>query len=197
MRRRLQRQSQKTPDKIEFRRCQIILQWAIGAKPEPIARALGCSVDTVYRTVRAFRQHGEAALVHRTSPGRPRKVTREQDTALDRAMEQEPRKLGQNFSNWTAHRLALLVQVKVHAVTVLRPTARTGFEQAYVNACLAGLAGSLVAGMLGDWFLPFVYNIGIAGFRASVLGWLFLGGLVALEGVGRSNAGSHFPPSHP
>ena len=52
-------------------------------------------------------------------------------------------------------------------------------------------------GALGDWFLPFVYNIGIAGFRASVLGWLFLGGLLAMEGVGRSNAGSHFPPSHP
>jgi hypothetical protein len=29
--------------------------------------------------------------------------------------------------------------------------------------------------------LPFVYNIGIAGFRASMLAWLFLGGLVALE----------------
>lgn len=52
---------------------------------------------------------------------------------------------------------------------------RSGLEQAYVNACLAGLAGSLAAAMLGDWFLPFVYNIGIAGFRASVLGWLFLG----------------------
>ena len=60
---------------------------------------------------------------------------------------------------------------------------RSGFEQAYVNACLAGLAGSLAAGTRGDWFLPFVYNIGIAGFRASVLGWLFLGGLVAVEGA--------------
>ena len=69
----------------------------------------------------------------------------------------------------------------------LRRVARTGFERAYVNACLAGLAGSLVAGMLGDWFLPFVYNIGIAGFRASVLGWLFLGGLVVVENMaGRS-----------
>jgi len=35
--------------------------------------------------------------------------------------------------------------------------------------------------MLADWVLPFVYNIGLAGFRASVLGWLFLGGLVTLE----------------
>jgi hypothetical protein len=35
--------------------------------------------------------------------------------------------------------------------------------------------------MLGDWVLPFVYNVGFGGFRASVLGWLFMGGLVALE----------------
>jgi O-antigen ligase len=63
----------------------------------------------------------------------------------------------------------------------LRRTAKVGFERAYVYACLAGLAGSLCAGVFGDWFLPFVYNIGLTGFRASVLGWLFLGGLVAVD----------------
>lgn len=41
----------------------------------------------------------------------------------------------------------------------------------------------IVAGMLGDWVIPFVYNIGLGGFRASVLGWLFLGGLVALNNI--------------
>ncbi|MBN1139087.1 MAG: hypothetical protein JXM73_21080 [Anaerolineae bacterium] len=55
-----------------------------------------------------------------------------------------------------------------------------GFERGYVYGCLGGLAGSLAAGFLGDWFTPFVYNIGLAGMRASVLGWLFLGGLVSL-----------------
>jgi len=63
----------------------------------------------------------------------------------------------------------------------LRARAPEGFAQAYVYGALGGLAGMLAAGMLGDWVLPFVYNIGLAGFRASVLGWLFLGGLVALE----------------
>lgn len=120
VRRRLEKRSRKTHDKVEFRRCQIVLQWATREKPEPIAQGLGCTVSTVYRTVRAFHQHGESALLHRKSPGRPRKVTRDQDTALDRAMEQEPRKLGQNFSNWTAHKLVLYLQWAVHAVTVLR-----------------------------------------------------------------------------
>lgn len=63
----------------------------------------------------------------------------------------------------------------------LRKRVREGFARAYVNGCLAGLAAMLFAGLLGDWFLPFVYNIGIRGFRTSVMGWLFLGGLITLE----------------
>lgn len=56
-----------------------------------------------------------------------------------------------------------------------------GFGRGYVCAALGGLAGMLVAGMLGDWIIPFAYNIGLTGFRVSVLTWLFLGGLVVLE----------------
>ena len=63
----------------------------------------------------------------------------------------------------------------------LRGRAPAGFAQAYVYGALGGLAGTLAAAMLGDWFLPFVYNVGLPGFRASVLGWIFLGGLVALQ----------------
>lgn len=37
--------------------------------------------------------------------------------------------------------------------------------------------------LLADWILPFVYNIGFPGFQASVLVWLFMGGLVALEQI--------------
>jgi len=48
---------------------------------------------------------------------------------------------------------------------------------------LGGLVGTLAAGMLGDWILPFVYNVGLHGYRSSVIFWLFLGGLVALEQI--------------
>jgi hypothetical protein len=41
----------------------------------------------------------------------------------------------------------------------------------------------LAAGMLGDWVIPFVYNIGFKGFQASIFGWIFLGGLVAMEHI--------------
>ena len=63
----------------------------------------------------------------------------------------------------------------------LRKRVTDDFSRGYVYGCLAGLAGTMVAGLQGDWFLPFVYNIGFTGFRASILGWLFLGGLVAIE----------------
>jgi O-antigen ligase len=63
----------------------------------------------------------------------------------------------------------------------LRTRVPSGFARAYVYSALGGLGGTLVAGMLGDWVLPFVYNIGFNGFRTSVLAWIFLGGLVALQ----------------
>lgn len=63
----------------------------------------------------------------------------------------------------------------------LRRQVAGGFSQAYVYGALGGLAGMVVAGMLGDWVLPFFYNVGLNGFRSSVIGWLFLGGLVSLE----------------
>jgi len=63
----------------------------------------------------------------------------------------------------------------------LREQAPAGFAQAYVYGALGGLAGMVVVGMMGDWVLPFFYNIGLSGFRSSMLGWLFLGGLVTLE----------------
>jgi O-antigen ligase len=65
----------------------------------------------------------------------------------------------------------------------LRARLLPGFDQAFVLGCLGGLAGSLVAMFFGDWVLPFVYNVGLAGFRSSMIGWLFLGGLVAIEAV--------------
>lgn len=63
----------------------------------------------------------------------------------------------------------------------LRERVPAGFAQAYVYGALGGLAGTVVIGMMGDWVLPFFYNIGLTGFRTSMLGWLFLGGLVSLE----------------
>ena len=72
----------------------------------------------------------------------------------------------------------------------LRSHFSQGFAAGYVNAMLAAWAGALVIMVLADWILPFVYNIGFVGFQASVLVWLFLGGLVSLEQIARDLAGN-------
>ncbi|MFU8773703.1 MAG: hypothetical protein ACNA8H_14950, partial [Anaerolineales bacterium] len=63
----------------------------------------------------------------------------------------------------------------------LRTQVKDGFQYAYVIGALGGLVGMLVAGILGDWVLPFVYNVGLVGLRSSLIAWLFLGGLVAVD----------------
>lgn len=63
----------------------------------------------------------------------------------------------------------------------LRNRVAAGFEQAYVYGALAGWAATVAAGALGDWVLPFVYNVGLSGVRSTILPWVFLGGLLALE----------------
>jgi len=56
-----------------------------------------------------------------------------------------------------------------------------GFVQAYIYGAVGGFAATVVAGMLGDWVIPYVYNITIRGLRASMFAWLFLGGVIAIE----------------
>ncbi len=65
--------------------------------------------------------------------------------------------------------------------------AAPGFDLALASGVLAGLVGSLAACMLGDWLIPFVYNVGLPGFRSSVLFWIFLGSVVALRRIVRNS----------
>jgi hypothetical protein len=67
-----------------------------------------------------------------------------------------------------------------------------GFAHAYTIGALAGIAGTLVSGMLGDWVIPFVYNVGLNGFRSSLMGWLFLGGVIV---IGQIYSGSNLETS--
>lgn len=63
----------------------------------------------------------------------------------------------------------------------LRRQVTNGFDLAFVYGVIGGTVGTLAAAMLGDWVIPFVYNVGFAGFRASLLAWFFMGALIAFE----------------
>jgi len=71
----------------------------------------------------------------------------------------------------------------------MRRVAADGFVRGLLAAGFGGLAGTMAAGLLGDWFLPFVYNVGIEGFRSSSVGWLLLGVIYALQGMTPQAAG--------
>jgi len=58
-----------------------------------------------------------------------------------------------------------------------------GFVRGYSYGVLAGVFGSLMAAFLVDWVLPFAYNIGLDGIRASILPWIFFGGLISIEQI--------------
>ncbi len=60
-----------------------------------------------------------------------------------------------------------------------------GFVRAYAGSVVAGLAGiAVVSAVSAEWLVPFVYNLGTAGFRQSIYTWLFLGTLVSLDRFG-------------
>ena len=86
-----------------------------------------------------------------------------------------------------------LIGALVMLAVSLGRRAAEGFPRGYVYGAIAGIAGTLAAGFLGDWILPFVYNVGMAGFRASLLGWVLLGGLVALDNIYAGNPGRTKP----
>jgi hypothetical protein len=56
-----------------------------------------------------------------------------------------------------------------------------GFPRAYAYGTFAGIIATFVAAFLGDWVLPFTYNIGLTGFRASIFAWIFMGGVISLQ----------------
>jgi O-antigen ligase len=49
------------------------------------------------------------------------------------------------------------------------------YKEAYANAALAGIPAALIAMMLGDWVLPFAYNVTIMGFDHAVHTWIAIG----------------------
>lgn len=63
-----------------------------------------------------------------------------------------------------------------------------GFARGYAYGVLAGIVATQVAAFLGDWVLPFVYNVGLTGFRSGILPWIFIGGVIALEQMLRDSS---------
>jgi DNA-binding CsgD family transcriptional regulator len=91
-----------------LRRCQILLASARGERPSQIARALGCTSQTVRNTIHAFTERGVAALEegsHRAHSRHP-VFDGEGLEALKALAHQSPRTFGHPTSLWTLDLLA-------------------------------------------------------------------------------------------
>ena len=68
-----------------------------------------------------------------------------------------------------------------------RSQSPTGFAAGFANGVLAGFVGLVVGMAFGDWFIPFVYNANIAGFRYTIHSWIFIGALAAMQRMTRTS----------
>ncbi len=103
------KQGLRSRDAFTLRRCQILLSSTKHQRPKQIATQLGCSVQTVRNTIRAFERDGLPCLQAQST--RPKTVKplfnaakQEQLRAL---LHQSPRSFGKAQSVWT---LGLLAQ---------------------------------------------------------------------------------------
>ena len=100
--------------------------------------------------------------------------------------------LGLGFLLWMFAAM-LRVGIRVHR----RLRGSGSFEEAFANASLAGLVGSIVIMMFGDWLFPFAYTQTIAGYDYIVPSWLFFGALLAVERMTRTASSSEtVNPAH-
>jgi transposase len=100
----------RSPNAFTLRRSQILLASKRGQRPSEIARNLGCAVQTVRNTLRAFEEEGLTCLQQQSS--RPKTIHAQFDQAkceaLRAMLHQSPQTYGKDRSVWT---LALAAQV--------------------------------------------------------------------------------------
>ncbi len=93
----------RSADAFTLRRCQIILASARGERAPAIARALGCSDQTVRNALRAFDRDGVAVLVEGSSRPHTSHAAFDADGAerLRALLHRSPRDFGHPTSVWT------------------------------------------------------------------------------------------------
>jgi hypothetical protein len=104
------REGLRSPEAFTLRRCQILLQSAMGRRPSQIAVVLGCGVQTVRDALHAFAVRGPQCL--QPQPKRPKTIhtvwPKDRDPDLRALLHQSPRAFGKPTSLWT---LPLAAQV--------------------------------------------------------------------------------------
>jgi transposase len=97
-------------DKLEYRRRLAVERLAEGFSTQEVADFLEVDPSTVRRWLAAFRDRGDAGLVAKPVPGRPSKLTSNQEKIALRWLTESPTHHGFETELWTATRLGQLIQ---------------------------------------------------------------------------------------
>ncbi|RZU36684.1 transposase [Streptomyces sp. BK022] len=104
-------------------RLQAVERFEGGRKNAEIATALGVSVRSVKRWRRAWRELGEAGVLSKGSPGRPR-LSEVQIVRLERELERGPLAHGWADQRWTLARIKTLIGRLFHVSYTVEGTWR-------------------------------------------------------------------------
>lgn len=122
-------QGLRSKDAFTLRRCQILLASARRTQAKEIATLVGCSVQTVRNTIRAFEQQGLACLQAESSRPKTVKPIFDEDkrAQLRQLLHANPRQYGKARSTWT---LDLLAEVAHQQGITEHQVSRTTIEEA-------------------------------------------------------------------
>jgi len=98
-----------SPKTLEKRRRRAIALLEQGLSLSEVARRVQASVGAVYQWQQAWAQGGEAALVAKPVPGRPRKLTAPQGEPWQQLLRQGARASGFPNERWTLKRMATVI----------------------------------------------------------------------------------------
>jgi transposase len=101
--------SKGTASELEARRRIAVTKLNEGWSQVQVADFLGVHSVTVAKWVARHRQHGEAGLAPRPTPGRPRFLTSKQEQSVFRWLLDKPTAHGFRTDLWTARRVADLI----------------------------------------------------------------------------------------
>ena len=99
-----------SPDVLEYRRRLAVRCVRDGYSCDEVAEFLGVDPRSVRRWAAALRDQGPRALAARPVPGRPRKLTTNQEKIVRRWLADSPMEHGFPTELWTAPRLAQLIE---------------------------------------------------------------------------------------
>lgn len=104
----------RTKDQKHFIRTMATKRYFEGESPKRIAESYGVSVVSVHRWAKAAKESGLDSLAPKSPPGRPRKLSSEEEAEVFRwVVGGDPRQLGLDFGLWTRKIIAEQIEQRL------------------------------------------------------------------------------------